>query len=171
MTERTDDRLAHPPSDQPPSDQASPDQASPDQALTPRPARHLEAAMLAAAVAAQGNAWAPYSRFRVGAAVLAADGTIHAGCNVENATYGATVCAERNAVAAAVVNGARELLAVVVVTDADPPAMPCGVCRQVLAEFADDLPIIAVGAGGRVERTTLDHLLPRRFSGRDLPDP
>jgi cytidine deaminase len=96
------------------------------------------AALVAAARAVRGKAHAPYSRFRVGAAVLDETGRIHVGCNVENASYGLTICAERNAVAAAIATGARAVRAVAVVTGTRPPGAPCGACRQVLVEFADD---------------------------------
>lgn len=118
---------------------------------------------------AAASAWAPYSRFHVGAALLCEDGRIYSGCNVENATYGATVCAERNAVGTAIRAGARRIVACVVYVDAPSSAMPCCICRQVLAEFADDLPIVALSAGGQRVETTLDALLPMRFSGRDIP--
>ena len=95
-----------------------------------------------------------------------ADGRIHHGCNVENASYGLTVCAERNAVFRAVADGAREIVAVAVHTPVDPPGSPCGACRQVLVEFAAaaDIPVLLVGADPDVvERSTLDELLPRPF--------
>ncbi|HEY6478364.1 MAG TPA: cytidine deaminase, partial [Polyangia bacterium] len=93
------------------------------------------AALVMAARAVRGRAHAPYSKFLVGAAVRDERGRIHVGCNVENASYGLTVCAERNAVAAAVAAGARRVRAVAVVSGSRPPASPCGACRQVLAEL------------------------------------
>ncbi len=124
--------------------------------------------LVAAARRARRRAWAPYSGFRVGAAV-AAGGEIHPGANVENASYGLTVCAERTAVAAAVLAGRRRIEAVAVASDTTPPTPPCGACLQVLAEFAGpDLPVLLAGAGGRVDRTTLGDLLPRAF-GRATP--
>ena len=127
-----------------------------------RPARRR--ALLAAARAVRGRAHAPYSRFRVGAAVRDERGRVHAGCNVENASFGLTVCAERNAAAAAVAAGARRLLAVAVVSSARPPAAPCGACRQVLAELADDgTPVLLAGPRGPATETTVGALLPRAF--------
>lgn len=89
----------------------------------------------------RAHAHAPYSNFRVGAAILTKSGGTYVGCNVENATYGATQCAERNAIASMVAAGDRHPIACVVVTSAPRAAAPCGICRQVLAEFADDMPI------------------------------
>ena len=124
--------------------------------------------LAAAARSARARAHAPYSRFKVGAAVLA-EGAIHAGCNVENASFGLTTCAERNAVAAAVLAGARRLDAVVVVTGTTPPTPPCGACLQVLAEFGEAaLPVILIGGREALAETTLGALLPRAFSKKFL---
>ncbi|MBP1620283.1 MAG: Cytidine deaminase [Acidobacteria bacterium] len=125
-------------------------------------ARTTVTRLIETARAAQANAHAPYSRFRVGAAVLAADGRVFAGCNVENASLGLTVCAERNAVAAAVAAGTRPV-AVAVVTDQDHVG-PCGACRQVLAEFGPALAVVLVGRDGtRPRTTTIERLLPGAF--------
>jgi cytidine deaminase len=119
-------------------------------------------ALVAAAEAVQKQAHVPYSKFRVGAALLAEDGQIYAGCNVENASFGATVCAERSAVSAMVAAGARRIQAIAVVTDGPEPVMPCGICRQVLLEFADDTVVLAVTPSGE-KQTTLVELLPEPF--------
>ena len=123
--------------------------------------------LLAAARSAQAQAYAPYSNFRVGAALEAADGTVFLGCNVENASYGLTICAERAAVFAAVSGGAKRFRRAVVVSDVDPPAAPCGACRQVLAEFGLDLPIEGVGSK-RTVRWRLSDLLPAAFGPEQL---
>ena len=109
------------------------------------------------------NAYAPYSKFHVGAAIEADDGTLHVGCNVENASYGLTICAERMAVGAAVAAGKRVLRRVAVATAVEPPATPCGACRQLLAEFGLDLEVIAVGPSSE-RRWTLRELLPEAFT-------
>jgi cytidine deaminase len=111
---------------------------------------------------ARANAYAPYSRFLVGASVLAEDGRVFVGCNVENSSFGLTVCAERNAVAAAVVAGARPV-AVAVVAD-DPNIVPCGACRQVMAEFDPEMPLVLAPAeGGEHRLISLAALLPAAF--------
>jgi len=124
--------------------------------------------LVEAARRAQEQAYAPYSRFRVGAALEGADGSVHVGCNVENASYGLAMCAERVALGAAVAAGVRSFTRVAVVTDADPPAAPCGACRQVLSEFAPDAVVVSIGS-----RTTLSwrvaDLLPAAFSRHQLP--
>jgi len=121
-----------------------------------------------AARAVQQHAYAPYSHFRVGAAIEAADGAVFTGCNVENASYGLTICAERAAVAAAVGAGVRRIRRAVVVTDSDPPAAPCGACRQVLSEFGPDMTVEAVGPA-RTARWSLRDLLPAAFGPEQLP--
>lgn len=129
-------------------------------------AARATSALASAARAVRSRAWAPYSRFRVGAAVLAG-GAIHRGCNVENASYGLTVCAERNAVAAAVAAGARRIDAVAVASGTHPPTPPCGACLQVLAELGrPETAVLLLGARGSRVVTTLGELLPRAFGRR-----
>jgi len=124
--------------------------------------------LVAAARHASRAAYAPYSRFPVGAAVLTRSGRIFAGCNVENASYGLTVCAERNAVFAAVTAGRRRLLAVAVHTPTPRATLPCGACRQVINEFAPHAWIVCTcDSRDRIE-ATLDELLPRAFGPANL---
>lgn len=140
-------------------------------ALRPKLAERDLAALERAAVAVQARAYAPYSRFQVGAAVWG-EGQSFLGVNVENASFGLTICAERNAVAAAVTAGTSKLSAVAVCTTASPPSSPCGSCRQVLAEFADDLRtfrVIAVSPDGERREWTLEQLLPDSFTSAELP--
>jgi cytidine deaminase len=137
--------------------------------------------LIAAAIEAREHAYAPYSEFRVGAAILTKKGRIYSGCNVENASYGATLCAERAAVAAMVAAGDKSPVLCAIVTGVTPPAPPCGICRQVLAEFVanananandpNDLPVLLVSVGAhapgraRAHLTTthLSSLLPQAF--------
>lgn len=120
--------------------------------------------LVTAAAAARANAYAPYSHFAVGAAILMEDGSIHAAANVENCIPALSVCAERNAMAAAASAGLRKPQAVAVVTDATPPAYPCGLCRQTLLEFTRDLPILVVNVNGVREESTLAEIFPHPFS-------
>jgi cytidine deaminase len=132
--------------------------------MTQRGSTFDEAALLAAARDVQQRAYVPYSGFRVGAALLAGDGRVFAGANVENAAYSPSICAERVALPQAVVAGVREFTAVAVVGDGPGPCTPCGVCRQVLFEFAPDLVVVAAGASGAPERYVLSRdLLPHGF--------
>ena len=127
--------------------------------------------LVAAAREVYERAYVPYSNFPVGAALLTQAGEIIAGCNVENASIGATICAERTAMSRAVASGHQRFQALAVITGADYPAAPCGICRQFLAEFSDDLPILMVNLTGERQLTSLNELLPQRFSGSDfLPE-
>ncbi|MBX3128271.1 MAG: cytidine deaminase [Polyangiaceae bacterium] len=125
--------------------------------------RSVEDSLVAAAQAVAAHAHAPYSKFAVGAALLGSDGSVYVGCNVENASFGATQCAERSAVGAMVAAGVRELSAVAVFTDTSEPTLPCGICRQVLREFAEDAVVICATPSGRVQHQ-LSELLPYAFS-------
>lgn len=125
--------------------------------------------LIAAARAVREHAYAPYSGFPVGAAIATEDGSIFVGCNVENLSYGVTVCAERNAVSAAIASGAlsreRRAVAVAVIADASPLAPPCGVCLQTLSEFAadQDLPLLLLNLAGERREWRLRELLPYPF--------
>ena len=125
-------------------------------------------ALVAAALKARDAAYAPYSKFRVGAALLTQDGRVFTGCNVENAAYSPSICAERVAVAKAVEAGALTFTAIAVATATTPPSTPCGVCRQVLREFGRELEVLCVNPAGDRRVHRLRELLPHSFSGKDL---
>ncbi|KAG5353580.1 Cytidine deaminase [Termitomyces sp. T112] len=145
--------------------------------------------LIKAALEAKKFAYNPYSHFRVGAALLAADGTIIKGANIENASYGGTICAERTAIVKAVSEGTRSFIAIAIVSDVASPISPCGICRQVLREFcALDMPVLLVPGDypqplnkgevlkpgyseGGVRDTTLGELLPDSFGPEDLKLP
>ena len=120
-------------------------------------------ALLAAALAARENAFAPYSEFRVGAAIEDAAGRIHTGCNVENSTYGLTVCAERVAVFKAISEGVRKFRSVAIAADTGRLTPPCGACRQILWEFCGDVEIVLVNLRGQTETYRLKDLFPKPF--------
>jgi cytidine deaminase len=124
--------------------------------------------LLKAALAARVHAFAPFSKFQVGAAVEDADGRIHTGCNVENATYGLTLCAERVAIFKAISEGARKFRAVAVAADTDALTPPCGACRQILWEFCGDVEITLVNLQGKTEIYQLKDLFPKPFDASFL---
>src|SRR5215831_15315537 len=119
--------------------------------------------LLQAALDARENAFAPFSKFKVGAALEGIDGRIHTGCNVENATYGLTMCAERVAVFKAVSEGARRFKRVAVAADTDKLTPPCGACRQILWEFCGDIELVLVNPRGKSETYRMKDLLPKPF--------
>jgi cytidine deaminase len=123
----------------------------------------LPDALIAAALAARENAFAPYSKFKVGAAIEDTAGRIHTGCNVENSTYGLTVCAERVAVFKAISEGVRKFRRVAVAADTDRLTPPCGACRQILWEFCGDIEIVLVNPRGQTETHRLKDLFPKPF--------
>jgi cytidine deaminase len=120
--------------------------------------------LVAAAFRARDGSYSPYSGYRVGAALLTEDGRVFVGTNVENASYGLCLCAERSAVAAAVVGGARRFVAIAVVSPGETPASPCGMCRQVLAEFGPPFAVRCVSESGSTFDTSTDELLPFAFT-------
>jgi|694.fasta_scaffold00591_42 cytidine deaminase len=124
--------------------------------------------LVAAARAVATQAYSPYSKVCVGAALLAEDGSLYIGCNVENASYGLTICAERAAVASAVAAGVRRFRAIAIATNQPRVVMPCGACRQVLMEFAPDLELFVAGPGRQFVTTTLADLLPAAFLPKHL---
>jgi len=121
--------------------------------------------LIGAAAAARMSAYAPYSKFTVGAAVLTSSGKIFTGCNVENISLGLTICAERSAIAAAVTARAKDLITIAVVTESQKPAVPCGSCRQVMAEFNPAMKIVAATTNGESQEFELSELLPRPKQG------
>jgi cytidine deaminase len=127
--------------------------------------------LVAAAADARTRAFAPFSRFLVGAALEAEDGTVVVGCNVESASYGLTMCAERVAVFAGVARGFRCFKRVAVVTDTPTPTPPCGACRQILWEFASDAEVVLANLAGDVRKYTMRELLPGAFDANQLGEP
>lgn len=124
--------------------------------------------LIQTAIHAQKTAYAPYSHFLVGAAILTQDGRIFSGANVENASYGLCICAERNAIMQAVLAGIPYFQTLVVATHSSPPAPPCGMCLQVLAEFSQDCQIVLINSIAEEVHTSLNQLLPYRFQGVSL---
>jgi cytidine deaminase len=118
-----------------------------------------------AALRVRKRAYAPYSNFQVGAALESTDGKIFSGCNVENISYGLTICAERNAVFAAIAVGTRSFRRIVIVADSKEPVTPCGACRQVLSEFSENMEIISINLQSHKFRAKLSKLLPRSKTG------
>ncbi len=126
----------------------------------------------AMALAAQRKAYAPYSKFRVGATIEMSDGQTFSGANIENASYGLAICAERTAVFAAVLAGSHVLHRVTIAADSSPPASPCGACRQVMLEFSPDpnaVTVTSINAKGERRSWTLAQLIPDGFTGKELP--
>jgi len=121
--------------------------------------------LIRSAIQVRKNAHAPYSGFAVGAALLCADGAVFCGCNVENLSFGLTMCAERVAVGAAVAAGKRDFLCIAIAADSDEVISPCGACRQVLAEFNPGLTVLSANHSGKVQKFSLEHLLPRASTG------
>jgi cytidine deaminase len=132
------------------------------------PAGHSALMLRERAIAAMDMAYAPYSSFRVGAALLGTDGSVSVGCNVENAAFPAGTCAERAALAAAVTSGSRSFTAITIATEADEPTPPCGMCRQALYEFEPGLEVVSVTRSGREASWKLSDLLPHAFGPRSL---
>ena len=122
-------------------------------------------ALIEKARAARARAYAPYSRFQVGAALLGKSGQVFTGCNVENLSFGLTICAERAAACAGIAGGETEFVAVAVIADSREPVTPCGACRQVLVEFSTDMEVCSVNLQGVRYETTLSALLPRSKAG------
>ena len=126
--------------------------------------------LLGIARIARGRAYAPYSKYAVGAALLCGSGKVYPGCNVENAAYPVCLCAERTALFAAVAAGEQEFVAMAVIADSDRPVPPCGMCRQALLELAPNLPMLLANMRGAEQRTTPRELLPDGFTADDMPN-
>jgi cytidine deaminase len=124
--------------------------------------------LVSRAKAAKRFSHSPYSKFRVGAALLAEDGTIFTGCNIENSSYGLTVCAERTAIFKAVSEGTRHFTAIAIATDEDAFTPPCGACRQVMMDLAGDIDVILTRKNGHMKLLRLAELLPHPFGGKNL---
>jgi len=123
----------------------------------------IEQLLFDAAIEARKNAYAVYSGFKVGASVLTEDGQIFTGCNIENASFGATICAERVAIGAALSAGCRTIRTLLVVADYNQPISPCGICRQVIAEFGPEAVVLMANTKGQIQSTSIDQLLPLQF--------
>jgi len=124
--------------------------------------------LISAAKAARANAHAPFSHFKVGAALRTSSGKIFGGCNVENATYGLTICAERVAIFKAISEGQHKFDALAVVTDTDSLTPPCGACRQLIWEFCGDVPVVMANLQGKVEELRMSQLFPKPFDSSNL---
>ena len=129
---------------------------------------HSDQELIDAATRVRENSYAPFSKFKVGAALETDDGEIVVGSNVESASYGLTVCAERVAVWNAISHGKRKVVKIAVVTDTDELTPPCGVCRQIIWEFGGDIPVIFSNLNGKVETVQMRDLLPRAFDTKFL---
>ncbi len=129
---------------------------------------HTDKELIAAATAVRENAYAPFSNFRVGAALETDDGEVISGCNVESASYGLTVCAERVAIWKAISQGKRKIKKIAVVADTEDLTPPCGVCRQIIWEFGGDIPVVFANLNGKVETVQMRDLLPRAFDTKFL---
>ena len=129
-----------------------------------------EQELMRLAVEMLDRAYVPYSHFPVGAAVECADGSVYTGCNVENAVYPAGICAERNAMFHAVAEGHTDFVRIVIAGRSKDYCVPCGICRQVMQEFAPELEVICLNGAGEAKTFTLKELLPYGFDGRWLPD-
>jgi len=121
--------------------------------------------LIEAAREARTKAYAPYSQFAVGAALQTKSGEVYAGCNVENLSFGLTLCAERSAIGSAIAKGARDFVAIAIVADSKQPPLPCGACRQVMAEFNSNLTVISATLSGEVQEFQLADLLPHPDQG------
>ncbi|HHW22103.1 MAG TPA: cytidine deaminase [Clostridiaceae bacterium] len=127
--------------------------------------------LVSLAVEAKENAYVPYSGFHVGAALYADNGKVYTGCNVENASFGATICAERTAVVKAISDGAKKILAMAISSDSNSPTMPCGICRQVISEFCSpDMPLYLSNSRGEYKAYSFEDLLPHSFKQSDMED-